>query len=204
MRQIEIEENVPHNKVHVQRRQVDASEQAEHVNRYEAGGVRVQAVVKQFAERSAGARSACLLPIDAICVLINSVNLHTTRVLGGPHIRKPYNTLTQRIRQEYINSSDEPNDAGHGICGLIGRLKSIVIIADEQKIDYGQQETGERYQVGCHPSGEILHAMVPERVHNIDAEYAGIDAVVLMIRRKRRNKSVDHFVKLYYLVYHIH
>lgn len=49
------------------RRQIDASKQAEHIDRYQTSCVRVQTVVEEFAQRTAGARSACLLTINAVC-----------------------------------------------------------------------------------------------------------------------------------------
>lgn len=68
MRQVKVEEYVPHDEMHVQRRQIDASEHAEHVDRYQAGRVRIEAMIEQFAERSAGAGATRLFAIDAVCI----------------------------------------------------------------------------------------------------------------------------------------
>lgn len=49
MGQIEIQENIPRHEMHMPRRQIGAPEQAKHINWYEYGRIRVDAMIEKFA-----------------------------------------------------------------------------------------------------------------------------------------------------------
>lgn len=177
MRQVEVEEHVHHHKVHVDGRQVGETEQAEDVDWYEDARVRVQAVIEEFAQRTTSPGSARLLAIQ------------TVQGVGHPQ----------------IDRCQQPQPVGNETDGLVGRRKVVVVVGEEEEVEHGQQEAGERHHVGRHPSREEFDEPVPERVHNMHTEYGRVHAVVLhvaginnnaiivLIKRENQEKKILYY-----------
>lgn len=153
MRDVKVEVHHPNDVEHANRRYrpvVAASEYAVQTGRYQHGRVRIQPMVEQFAQRSGQTDATRLLAIDAV----------------------------QRVRGEDEHGGQQPNDVRYRHLG--GRLgggrirragrETPVVPRQHHKVGDGEQESDKRQHVWCNAAREILHQMIPERMHDVQAE----------------------------------
>lgn len=91
-------------------------EQAEQVDADEKGGIAVQAVIEEFAQRSGRAGAACLFAVNPI----------------------------QSVRNEDVDASDNENPfRNRVVIHLRGCCEAVVVIRNKETVENGEHETGE-------------------------------------------------------------
>ena len=89
----------------------------------------------------------------------------------------------QRVRQKVEDGAQQPDNGRNGRVGggSVTRGEELPVVHTQQKaIADGEEEAHGGEHIGGHPHGHHLDGEIPEGVHNIVAQWAGVLRVVLL------------------------